>query len=83
MLAFFASPLAKYGAIAAGALAIAFGVWWILDGEYDKGEKAGKAVVTDAVKTETIKKTNDAVKAKDKADDEVGRTPYRDLINDL
>lgn len=77
------SALFKYGAVALALVALIGGVLLYLNSVETKGREAGKAIVTDAVKTETIKKTNDAVKAKDKADDEVGKTPYNDLVNNL
>ena len=80
---FFARPAVKYGGALLAVLAIAAGVWWVLTGEYDKGAAAGKAAVTTAVRGETIKRTQDAVQRKDKADAEVSKTPYRDLVDQL
>lgn len=80
---FFAKPLVKWGGLALAGLAIALGVWLILRGEFSKGSVAGAAKVTTATQGETIRRTQDAVQKKDKADDEVSKTPYKDLVNGL
>jgi len=80
---FFAKPLVKYGAVALATVALIGGVLLYLNSVENKGRAAGKAEVTGAVQADTIKKTQDAVKAKDKADDDVSKTPYRDLIDNL
>lgn len=81
--AWLARPAVKAGGLALAAGALALGTWLILHGEYDKGAAAGGARVTTAVQGEAIKRTHEAVQRKEKADAEVSRTPYRDLVDGL
>lgn len=81
--AFFAKPAIKYGLIVLAVLGIAFAVWLALHGEFKKGEATGKATVTNAVQTETIKKIEDARQSKEKTDEIVRQTPYDDKVEGL
>lgn len=81
--AWLAKPAVKYGLIVAAVLILIGGTLLIVRNIYSKGEKAGEAGVTSAVQTETIRKVDDARKAKEKADDEVRRTPYDDRVDGL
>lgn len=50
---------------------------------YHEGKNTGKAAVRDAVQTETIKKLEEGRISKEKTDEEVLRTPYRDRVDGL
>lgn len=78
-----AKPAVKYGLIAAAVLILIGGTLLIVRNIYSKGEKAGEAGVNSAVQTETIRKVDDARKAKEKADEEVRSTPYDDRVDGL
>lgn len=81
--AILAKPAVKYGLIALAVVILIGGTLLIVRNIYSKGEKAGEAGVTSAVQTETIRKVDDARKAKEKADEEVRRTPYDDRVDGL
>jgi hypothetical protein len=80
---FFARPAIKYGAIVLAVLLLIGGTLFAVGNIYGKGERAGASSVTTKVQTETIRKVDDARKAKEKADEEVRRTPYDDRVDGL
>ncbi|MBR2813492.1 MAG: hypothetical protein IKE60_02495 [Reyranella sp.] len=80
---FLTTPLAKGIAVSLVALILIGGTVWVLRSEFSKGQKAGAAGVSSAVQTETIRKVDDSRKAKEKADEEVRRTPYDDRVDGL
>lgn len=83
LAAWVAKPAVKHGLIALAVLILIGGTLLIVRSIYSKGEKAGGAGVSSAVQTETIRKVDDARKAKEKADEEVRRTPYDDRVDGL
>ena len=83
MMAFFARPLVKYGAIAIGVLLLIGGVVIYLDARDRASKKAGAADVTTKVQEETIKKTDEARKDKVKADEEIRAKPIDGVIDGL
>lgn len=78
-----AKPAVKFGAIALVALALVGGTVWVLRGEFSKGEKAGAAGVTNAVQTETIRRTNEALQDKERANEKARDTPIDSVIDGL
>jgi len=73
-------PIQAY--IIGGLLAVALiggGIAYI----YNKGESAGSSAVTGAVQSKTIETLDAARNAKEKADEEVRRTPYGDRVDGL
>ncbi len=74
-------PTSVVVAIAATALiaAGASGAWLV----YRKGETAGAAAIGTAVQTRTVKALDAARSSKEKADDQVRRTPYGDRVDGL
>lgn len=50
---------------------------------YDRGERAGSGAVTTAVQTQTIQALDKARTTKEKADEDVQRTPYGDRADGL
>jgi len=83
LASWFAKPLVKYGALALALLMIAGVVAWVLNNQYNKGEASGETKVIDAVQTDTITKTEKARTDKEKADEEVRKTPYDDRVDGL
>ncbi|TAJ89748.1 hypothetical protein [Reyranella sp.] len=81
--AWLAKPVVKYSLIALAVFILIGGTLLIVRNIYSKGEKAGTVGVTSAVQTETIRKVDDARKAKEKADDEVRSTPYEERVDGL
>jgi uncharacterized membrane protein len=82
-LAWLAKPAVKYGLFGAAALALAGLVVWVLRDEFAKGHRAGAAGVTGAVQTETIRTVEGARKQKEKAREEVRKTPYDRRVDEL
>lgn len=80
---FLATPLAKVVSVSLIALVLIGGTAWLLRSEFSKGRKAGEAGVTSAVQTETIRQVEGARQQKEKADEEVRRTPYDDRVDGL
>lgn len=78
-----AKPAVKYAAIGLAVLALIGATAWVLRSEFNKGRKAGEAGVTSAVQTETIRRVDGARQQKEKADEEVRRTPYDDRVDGL
>jgi hypothetical protein len=83
MLAFFAKPAVKYGAIALAIVGLIVIVVLYLDNVRDEGKKAGAAEVTGAVQTETIKKLDEARTDKAKSDEKIRNTPIDGVIDGL
>lgn len=81
--ALFAKPTMKYGAIAVAVLLIFGAGFAAYNSIYNKGSKAGASEVKGAVQTETIKRVEKARETKEKADEEVRRTPYDDRVDGL
>lgn len=57
---FVTSPIGKFIAIAAALTLVAAGVTYVLDDTFNKGVTSEKAVITDAVQSDTIKKNENA-----------------------
>lgn len=70
--------LALAGGLLAAVLA-AGAVAWI----YGRGERAGSSAVTSAVQSQTIQALDRARTTKEKADEDVQRTPYDDRADGL
>jgi hypothetical protein len=83
MMAFFAKPAVKYGAIALAILLLIAATLFAVNRIYGKGEDAGKAEVTTKVQEETIKKTDEARKDKVEADEEIRAKPIDAVIDGL
>lgn len=83
LAAWLARPAVKYAAIGLAVLVLIGGTLIVVGNIYGKGRKAGEAGVTSAVQTETIRQIEGARKEKEKADEEVRRTPYDDRVDGL
>lgn len=82
-LAWLAKPAVKYGLLGAVAVALAGIVVWVLRDEFAKGHRAGAAGVTGAVQTETIRAVEGARQEREKAREEVRKTPYDRRVDEL
>ena len=82
-LAWLAKPAVKYGLLAGAALVLVVLVVWVLRDEFAKGHRAGAAGVTGAVQTETIRAVEGARQEKEKAREEVRKTPYDRRVDEL
>ena len=83
MPAFLAGPALKYGLIGLGILALIAGALFYVDSVRRDGKKAGASEVTTKVQEETIKKTDEARKDKEKANEEVRTKPLDAVIDGL
>ncbi len=83
IVAWLAKPAVKWGAVALAVLAMAGIVTWVLTSTYKAGTTAGKAEVTGAVQKKTIETTTEHQQRKDRIDDEVAKTPYKDKLDAL
>lgn len=83
MMAFFAKPLVKYGALAIAVLLLVGGVVLYIDGVRREGRKDGAATVTNAVQADNIKQNEAARREKDKANAKASDTPVDVLIDGL
>lgn len=81
--AFFARPAIKWGLIGLAVLALIAGTLFIVNRIYSKGEQAGQTKVITDVQADTIKEVDKARQQKEKADEEVRRTPYDDRVDGL
>jgi len=73
-----AAPLWLYGAV--GGLILAAGAgWWI----YERGAAAGSAAITSAMQSKSIETMDAARIQKERADEEIRRTPYGDRADGL
>lgn len=79
----FAKPAIRYGAIALAA-ALLFGAGVLVYNQIlDRGKREGEGLVIGKVQTETIKATEKARETREKAEDEVRRTPYDSNVDGL
>lgn len=66
-----------------GGLLIAAIVGGVIYWTYDEGRDAGASAITGAVQTKTIETLDAARTSKEKADEEVRRTPYDGRVDGL
>lgn len=69
--------------LAVGAALLVIGVLWAVGLIYVKGEKAGAGAVTSAVQADTIRKTEEARKQKERANEAVRDKPLDAVIDGL
>lgn len=81
--AWLAKPAAKWILGAAAIAAVAIAVAAVLRGEFNKGEAAGKAAVTQEVQRQTIRTIEGARESKEKADEAVRSDPVDSVIDSL
>ena len=83
MMAFLAKPAVKYVALGIAILLLIGGTLFAVNRIYSKGEDASRAKVISDVQTETIQKTDEARKDKERANETVRDKPIDAVIDGL